>query len=96
MVGMKPSLISTLPPALRRDLADVLATEAGFAAMVGRKVERFAPPVTVERALAWLEKQRAAMRVGHVSLADGRILYFHPVGFLRVERAARRRADHSQ
>ncbi|MDQ3368000.1 MAG: hypothetical protein M3680_21450 [Myxococcota bacterium] len=91
---MKPLLSATLPPALREEVTSMLVTEAGFGggpAMLARKVERFEPPVSVERALAWLEKHRLAMKIGHVCLADGRVLYFHPVGFLRAEPVRRRR-----
>ncbi len=84
---MRRPLAETLPAPLRADLRHLRAIEVGFGAgpsFVGGKVQRYAPPVPAARALAWLERYRDTFRRGHVALADGRTLFFDPIGFRDV------------
>jgi hypothetical protein len=78
----RASLASTVPEHIRSTTARVV--EVGFGAGPGFaaiSIKSCLPPITLEDALAYLERYRDVFKRGHITLSDGTLMWFLPDGF---------------
>ena len=81
--------LQTIPPEVWNEVGQQKVLEAGFGAgpsFIGGKTEIFAEPVSIEDGLCWLSRYAGALRIAHLQIEDGSILFFEPLGFKRWDR----------
>ncbi len=87
-------LIDTIPPEVKAAIEGKKVVDVGFGAgpgFVAGKAQEFDRPVPLEEGAEWLERYREAMRVGHIGLEDGTVIFFESRGFKRYDTERRKK-----
>jgi hypothetical protein len=90
----RPKLIDLVPPEILAAVTDKRVKEAVFGAgpsCMGKGSQTFDPPAPLAEGIAWLERYRHVLKVGHLAFDDGTALWFDRHYFLRYDGKPRMR-----